>query len=258
VNRPSTAWVVVVALAASSSSAAAPPAAPRSAAASSGPSSSSSSSAAARLAAAVEDYRALRLEKVIDAVEDLLFDGALDDVTRARALYLLGLAYAQQGDSATARERLIAACALDPAVTLDVPLPRKVRSLVDGARQAAAARGGGTTDGASPPPTPGAPTGAAAGRPSSSSTPSSSTSPDSAGPWPWVVAATGGAVALAGGGVAAWGWSLATQGDGPRTTQRDAVALADAANQAFVVAAAAAAVGVVAAGSGVVWAVSDP
>ncbi|MBM4283374.1 MAG: hypothetical protein FJ137_22400 [Deltaproteobacteria bacterium] len=203
-----------------------------------------------RVVAALRDYRALRIERVIDPLEDLLFDGSLDDATRARALYLLGLAYAQTGETETARERLVAACTLDPAVDLDVPVPRKMKSLVaaardTGARAHAAAPRPTTTPPATPPPT----------TTTTTATPTTATTAGAgAGPWPWVVAGVGGA-ALVGGGVASGlGWSLATQSAAATTTQREAVRLADDANAALVVAGVAAGVGAGVGAVGFAWA----
>jgi hypothetical protein len=216
-------------------------------------------SSSARLDMAIEDYRALRLEKVIDVVEDLLFDGTLDDATRARALYLLGLAYAQQGESATARQRLIDACTLDPAVDLDVPLPKKVKSLVDGARQAAS-RGTGSAASPGSPPDEGSSSSSTAAGGSGSPTSPSSTAPaapaptrSNAGPWPWVVTLAGGVFVAAGGVAGGWGALLAAQSADAKTTQRSAVALADTANAALTVAGSAAALGAVLVGVGVGW-----
>jgi hypothetical protein len=220
-----------------------------------------------RIAAAIRDYRALRIERVIDPLEDLLFDGALDDQARARALYLLGLAYAQTGESETARERLTAACTIDPGVDVDVPVPRKLKSLVQAARDA----GARAHAAARPPPSPvsstsAVPTGATtdattggtragdglATSPATKLGPSSSAGA-AVGPWPWIVTGVGGA-ALVGSGVAAgFGWSLAEESAAASTTQREAVRLADDANATFVVAGVAAGIGLGVGAAGLAW-----
>jgi hypothetical protein len=175
-----------------------------------------------RLVQAIADYRALKLERAMTAVDTFLFDGSISSTERAQALLLHGLCSAQLGEPVAARTTFVQAYAQDPDVVLAVPIPKKVQSLMDSARAEVLARPPATT--------------------TTTDTTTTNATTTTTGPSPTfisgaIVVGVGGAALIGAGVAGVIGASLASSSDDPAATQREAVERADAANTALVVAA---------------------
>ena len=183
-----------------------------------------------RLQAAIADYEALELERVITRVEELLFDVGVPTADRARALLLLGLTWAQLGEASTADQKLLEAFRLDVDAALPVKVPKKIQLLVDDARARVQAKKQEET----------------------TTTTTTTLSPA------WIVAGSGGAATGVGLALIAIAFSLQAASDQPATTQKAASDLSAAANGTVITGATLAVAGVVVAGAGLVWAVAAP